>query len=112
MGATFSQPFPPRARLIEQNLSSQKGKVFIVTGGYSGLGYQLITILYQAGGKVYIARRSEAKARQCIKEIQSVVHITPTVGQREYLPLELDDLNSIKASASAFQTKETKLEIL
>ena len=112
MGVTFSQFLPPRARLTEQNLPSQKGKVFIVTGGYSGVSYQLVTILYQAGGKVYIAGRSEAKAQQCIKEIQSVAHSTPAVGQLEYLPLELDDLSSVKASAEIFQAKEPKLDVL
>jgi hypothetical protein len=37
MGIPFSQIFPPRAALTDENLPSQKGKVFNVTGGYSGV---------------------------------------------------------------------------
>ena len=112
MGSTFSQLFPPHATLTEQNLPSQKGKVFIVTGGYSGVGYQLVTILFHAGGIVYVAGRSEAKAQQCIEEIKASVHDTSTAGHLEYLPLKLDDLSTIKASAEAFKAKESKLDVL
>ena len=62
MGSTFSQRFPPHATLTEQNLPSQKGKVFIVTGDYSGVGYELVTILFRAGGIFYVSGCSEAKA--------------------------------------------------
>ena len=112
MGSTFSQVFPPHATLTEQNLSSQKGKVFIVTGGYSGIGYELVTILFRAGGTVYVAGRSEAKAQRCIEEIKVSVHDASTAGRLEYLPLQLDDLSTIKASAEAFKAKEFKLDVL
>ena len=111
MGVTLSQIFSPRASLTEQNLPSQKGKVFIVTGGYSGFDYELVNILFHAGGKIHIAGRSEAKAQQCKEEIKSLVHDTLSAGQLEYLPLELDDLSSIKASAEAFKAKELKLDV-
>jgi len=110
MGVAWSQFFPPTPNLTEQNLPSQKGKVFIVTGGASGIGFELATILFQAGGKVYIAGRSESKARQSIEQIKAPTRDTP--GQLEYLPLELDDLTTIKASVQAFQAKERKLDVL
>jgi NAD(P)-dependent dehydrogenase (short-subunit alcohol dehydrogenase family) len=112
MGVTFSQIYPPRPSLTEQNLPSQKGKVFIVTGGYSGVGYQLASMLFGAGGKVYIAGRSEAKAQQSIETIKLAVHDPASTGQLEYLPLSLDDLSSIKAAAEDFQSKESKLDVL
>ncbi|KAF7196804.1 Short-chain dehydrogenase/reductase sthC [Pseudocercospora fuligena] len=62
MGASYSQFFPPPPTLTESNLPSQSGKVFIVTGGAAGVGYELSKILYHAGGKVYIAGRSEKNA--------------------------------------------------
>ncbi|MCJ1250576.1 hypothetical protein MMC30_007804 [Trapelia coarctata] len=112
MGATFSQLYPPKPSLTEQNLPSQKGKVFIVTGGYSGVGYHLSSILFRAGGKVYIAGRSEAKAQQSIAEIKASVPDPSSAGQLEYLPLSLDDLSTIKASAETFKSKESKLDVL
>ncbi|KAI9791486.1 MAG: hypothetical protein M1816_003830 [Peltula sp. TS41687] len=113
MGVTFSQLYPPSPSLTEQNLPSQKGKVFIVTGGASGIGLELATILFHAGGKVYIAGRSEAKARQSIESVKSLADDTSSSpGQLEYLPLELDDLSSIKSSAETFQSKESRLDVL
>ena len=112
MGATFSQFFPPNPDLTEKNLPNQKGKVFIVTGGASGVGFELATILYQAGAKVYIAGRSNTNAKEAIERIKSSLHGASDGGELEYLHLELDDLSTIKASAEAFQKKESKLDVL
>ena len=71
MGAQFSQFFPGNPTFTEANVSSQKGKVFLITGGYSGIGLELAKILYQKGGKVYIAGRSQEKAQQAISNIQA-----------------------------------------
>lgn len=111
MGVAFSQFFPPSPTLTELNLPSQDGKIFIVTGGASGIGFELATILYKAGGKVYIAGRSKDKAQQSIAKIESLVS-KQTTGNLEYLPLELDDLSSIKTSVELFKSKESKLDIL
>ena len=112
MGITFSQFFPPRPPLTEENLSRQDGKVFIVTGGASGVGYELAALLYRAGGKVYIAGRSEGKAQEAIEKIRSSGPESSSTGSLEFLHLELDDLSSIKASAESFRRKESKLDVL
>lgn len=112
MGIVFSQIFPPHPSLTEENLSRQDGKVFIVTGGASGIGYELATILYRAGGKVYIAGRSEANAREAIERIRSSGPKSSSTGKLEFLHLQLDDLSSIKASAESFRRKESKLDVL
>jgi NAD(P)-dependent dehydrogenase (short-subunit alcohol dehydrogenase family) len=112
MGATLSQIFPPPATLTEENLPNQKGKVFLVTGGASGMGHELARILFQAGGKVYIAGRSEEKARKAIAEVKALEHDASTAGELEFLLLVLDDLSTIKASAEAFKSRESKLDVL
>ena len=54
----LSQCFPSDPPpLTEQNLTDQSGKVFIVTGGGTGIGAELVKILYGANGIVYIAGR-------------------------------------------------------
>lgn len=110
MGVTFSQFFPPDPALTEQNLPSQKGKVFIVTGGYSGIGYELCRILYQAGGRVYLAGRSEAKANLAISRIRALPTVSP--GEIVYLSVSLDDLTTIKPAVAAFASAETRLDAL
>lgn len=112
MGAAFSQVFPPAPSLTEKNLPSQKGKVFVVTGGASGMGYEIAKILFQAGGKVYIAGRSEEKAQKAISEIKALKNEKATTGELEFIPLVLDDLSTIKSSADAFKGKEQRLDIL
>lgn len=110
MGAAFSQFFPPAPTLTEANLPSQAGKVFIVTGGASGVGLELCRILYQAGGRVYMAGRSELNAQSAISQIQSEPCSTP--GSLVFLAVSLDDLSSIKPAATRFTTAESRLDVL
>lgn len=110
MGVTFSQFFPPAPTLTETNLPSQKGKVFIVTGGYSGVGFELCSILYHASGTVYLAGRSESQALTAISRIKS--QLTDASGSLHFLQLSLDDLSSVKAAVQAFCAAETRLDIL
>ncbi|KAL9109085.1 MAG: hypothetical protein Q9227_006176 [Pyrenula ochraceoflavens] len=112
MGATFSQIWPPSPTLTEKNLPSQKGKVFIVTGAASGIGFHLASILYAAGAKVYLAARSAERATQAIGKIQSLAKDTPTPGELRFLFLDLSDLTTIKASAQKFQEQESRLDVL
>jgi hypothetical protein len=55
----FSQWFPPTPSFTEDDLSPQEGKVFIVTGGNAGVGYELCKILYATGASIYMASRSK-----------------------------------------------------
>jgi len=111
MSAFFSQIYPPCPALTEKNLPNQKGKVFLITGGYSGIGYQLAEMLYKAGGKVYIAGRSEEKALKAIEEIKSSTAGDGS-GELEFLLLRLGDLSSIKSSVEEFQRRESHLHVL
>lgn len=110
MGVTFSQFFPPRPTLTETNLPSQKGKVFIVTGGTSGVGFELCALLYQAGGKVYLAGRSESNAQAAISKIKA--HPTASAGDITFLMLSLEDLTTIKPAVEIFTASESRLDAL
>lgn len=113
MGVAYSQIFPPAPTLTEKNLPSQKGRVFIVTGGYSGIGQQLAGILYHAGGIVYIAGRSREKSDTAIAEIKAKDDTANTVdGKLEFLDVDLSDLRTIKPAAEAFKAKESRLDVL
>lgn len=108
---TYTQSFfVPTATLTEKNLPSQTGKVHIVTGGYAGIGEELVKILYNAGAKVYIAGRSESKANASISRIKSAHPNAP--GELAFLQLDLSDLTTIKKSAEEFLAKESRLDVL
>ncbi|KAL5335405.1 hypothetical protein BJX70DRAFT_410548 [Aspergillus crustosus] len=108
--AQFWQKFPPRPTFTEKDIPFQKGKVFLVTGGTSGIGLELAKILYVRGGRVYITGRTEEKAKKAVAEIQKSV--VERDGHIDYIVLNLDDLSSIKASAEAFRQRESKLDVL
>ncbi|KAI1170809.1 short-chain dehydrogenase [Nemania sp. FL0916] len=111
MGAQWSQFFPPPPQFTSASIPSLSGKVFLITGGASGIGYELAKILYQKSACVYIAGRSEERALKAISEIRSTSP-SATGGRLEFLHLRLDDLQSIKASVDTFKAKESKLHVL
>ncbi|APA07496.1 hypothetical protein SS1G_01019 [Sclerotinia sclerotiorum 1980 UF-70] len=111
MASAINQMFPPSPTFTDKNLPSQNGKVFIITGGSSGVGRELAEILFRAGGKVYIAARSEVNAKKAIDDIKSSSS-SSNVGELAFLHLELDDLSIIKTSAETFMKKESKLDVL
>jgi NADPH:quinone reductase-like Zn-dependent oxidoreductase len=51
--------FPGKPSFTEENVSPQTGRIFIVTGGNSGVGFELCQMLYATGAKIYMTSRSE-----------------------------------------------------
>ncbi|KAF7547338.1 hypothetical protein G7Z17_g7799 [Cylindrodendrum hubeiense] len=90
----YTQLFPPKPTLTEENVPSQKGRVFIVTGGNSGVGYELCKILYGTGATIYMASRSQERATNAIKQITDIKPPPATPGTLKFLPLDLNDLQS------------------
>ncbi|AEO71519.1 uncharacterized protein THITE_2123993 [Thermothielavioides terrestris NRRL 8126] len=122
LAAIWTQFFPPRngAPVTEANLPSQAGKVFIVTGGSSGLGYELARILYGAGGKVYILTRSKQHVDDAISRIRAFYEGRSDTARRSgslhFIFMDLMDLATVKAAAQEFLDRESgpaaRLDIL
>lgn len=107
------QWLPPKPTFTEANVPRQDGRVFIVTGGNSGIGLALIKLLYPTGAKIYLACRSEERARAAIKEVVDGAAATSDGhGSLEYMHLDLNDLTTIKASAADFAKRESRLDVL
>ncbi|CAG8953768.1 hypothetical protein HYFRA_00006659 [Hymenoscyphus fraxineus] len=109
---TISQFWPPKPDFTETDIpdGSLAGKVYIVTGSNTGIGKELAQLLYSKAAKIYIAARSKDKALKAIEDIQA--KHPESKGQLVFLPLDLADLSTIKASATEFLSKEQKLHIL
>jgi retinol dehydrogenase 12 len=85
-------------------------QVSIVTGGYSGIGFELTKILHAKNFTVYIAGR---RVDEGLKAIEVIMASNPnSKGRLEFLLLDLADLTSIKTSAAEFLSKEKRLDIL
>ncbi|KAI1451195.1 NAD(P)-binding protein [Annulohypoxylon moriforme] len=111
MGNVFSQfYFIPAPRLTDINCPDQRGRVFIVTGGYAGVGYELCRILYTHNATVWIAGRSVPKAQEAISRIKKAA--PRSEGRLEFLRLDLSDLSTIKPAVESFTAQESRLDVL
>ncbi|KAJ7235307.1 NAD-P-binding protein [Mycena haematopus] len=100
---------PGRKSVSEGDLVDLHGKVAIVTGGNTGIGYATIQMLARKGAKVYMAARSEERALAAITQLQSE---NINDGSVHWLKLELSDPRAAKRAAQDFLEKETRLDIL
>ena len=111
MGQVWTQLFPPPPTVTEKTLPSLAGKVFIVTGGNAGVGFELVKILYAAGGSVYIAARSPSRIDAAIQEVITNPDIVAP-GILKSLILDLSDLRTVLPCVSEFLAQETRLDVL
>lgn len=56
--------------------------------------------------------RAKERADKAIQTIQDTAEIQTAKGQLKFLQLDLNDLESVKASAAAFASQESKLDVL
>jgi retinol dehydrogenase-12 len=109
----FIPPWPPK--FTDKDLPSLAGKVYIVTGAASGIGYELTKILYLKGATVYIAARSQARCdgavEQLLSETKSISgdENTGTLGT---MVVDLSDLKTIRPGVESFLKKESRLDVL
>jgi retinol dehydrogenase-12 len=109
----FSAFFPPAPKFTDKNLPSLKGKVYIVTGGASGVGYELAKILYVAGGTVYIAARSTPRCEGAIKKIKLETGASANKnGELKSMVVDLADMTTLKPAAEKFMREESRLDVL
>lgn len=88
-----------------------RGRVALVTGGNSGIGYDTIRLLALRGAKVYMASRTESKARQAMSEMYDR-HAEIEPGQLAWVGLDLSDLKTVVAAANHVKANETRLDII
>jgi retinol dehydrogenase 12 len=102
--------FPPCPPFTEKDLGDQSGKVFIITGAASGVGYELAKLLYAKGGAVYIAARSAKRATDAIEKLKA--QVPESSGRLVAMVLDLADLTTIKPAVEAFLKQESRLDTL
>ncbi|KAK3844475.1 MAG: hypothetical protein J3R72DRAFT_504780 [Linnemannia gamsii] len=92
------------------------GKVTIVTGANTGLGYAIAVALAANGAQVFLACRSKQRAEDAIErakaEIKTKYPSAPASPQLAFLELDLNDMNKTHQAAQKFLKKELPLHIL
>ena len=84
------------------------GRTFLVTGGNTGIGRATAAGLASRGGRVWIAARAQSKGEAAVAGIKASTG-NEAVG---FLPLDLADLESVRACASAFLALGEPLHVL
>ncbi|CAI6334375.1 unnamed protein product [Periconia digitata] len=111
MGAALSQSFfLPSPPLTASTCPDQTGRVWIVTGGYSGIGLELCRIVYARNATVYIAGRSRTAAATAIREIERSA--ADSQGKLWFLEMDYMDMGSVRGGVDEFLGREERLDVL
>jgi NAD(P)-dependent dehydrogenase (short-subunit alcohol dehydrogenase family) len=87
---------------------SQKGKIAVVTGANTGLGYETALGLASKDCKVIMACRNKDKAEKAMADIRKEV---PNAAL-EFIKLDLNSLKSVREFAKAYIDKHDRLDLL
>ena len=88
------------------------GKVAIVTGCNTGIGYVTARELARKGAKVIVAVRDDAKGKETIRRIKAELHDAPGANLLEYIKLDLSSFAVVRKFAKDFSYMRIKLDIL
>ncbi len=83
-----------------------KGKTVLVTGGGSGIGFEIAKQFLTLGAEVYIAGRKKERLEQAVMALHSYGE-----GAKAFA-LDIRDTESIKSLADMIETQSGKLDIL
>lgn len=86
----------------------QDGRVAVVTGANSGIGFHATLELAQRGAHVVMACRNEKKAREAMTKIRTAV----PAASLSFVPLDLSSQKSVRAAAALIRQQQPKIDLL
>jgi NAD(P)-dependent dehydrogenase (short-subunit alcohol dehydrogenase family) len=92
----------------EADIPDQSGRVAIVTGANSGIGFETARALAQKGARVVLACRSAERGREAERRLREVAPEADT----SFRPLDLGSLASVEAFAKEFAREASRLDLL
>ncbi|KAK6462546.1 short-chain alcohol dehydrogenase [Scheffersomyces coipomensis] len=114
-GIFFHGLWPGNPKFTEKDYPSLDGKVVIVTGANSGVGYQTVkSLLGSTKAKVYFFARNAERAAEAIQKIELEVaaEYKKTRLDVHFIQIDLSDLTSIKPAVDKFLELESRLDIV
>merc|ERR1712176_1396807 len=110
----YTSPYPIFTRTDIQDLT---GKVAIVTGANTGIGYYTALELAKHGATVIVAARNPQKGMVAAEKIRNEIGLHSTEAEKEEgkvinMPLNLSSLQSVKDFATMFEKLDIPLHIL
>jgi NAD(P)-dependent dehydrogenase (short-subunit alcohol dehydrogenase family) len=93
---------------IDENIPDQSGKLVLVTGANSGLGFEVTRALARKGASVLMACRNLEKGEEAAAKVRA----EGPKGEVSLMQLDLADLGSVKRFAEEFRSEYDHLDIL
>lgn len=106
-----SEGFYRTALEAAQKSGDQTGKVFLVTGAYSGIGVETVKALLAVNGHVVLGGRNEAAMKEFVDALVEQGYEKSLIDGDGPL-LDLADLETVQAYAKYVADKYTKLDVL
>ena len=97
-----------KSRWRAAQIPDLSGKTILVTGANSGIGLEAVKLFTANGAQVIMACRNPDKAETAAQQVRA---ITPGANLI-IMPLDLADLESVKAFAAAVKKRVKKLDVL
>lgn len=92
----------------ERDVPSQEGRVAVVTGANTGLGFETARVLAGAGAEVVLAVRDTAKGEDAARRIAATAPGATVRVQR----LDLGSLESVAAAATELRASTPRIDLL
>ncbi|KAF8609551.1 NAD-P-binding protein [Ceratobasidium sp. AG-I] len=89
------------------NMPDLSGRVVFVTGGLSGIGFEMCKAFLAKGATVYVAGRNTPGAQLALNSLSTVRR-----GELKFIEVDLASLHSTRAAAQEFLSQKTKLDLL
>jgi NAD(P)-dependent dehydrogenase (short-subunit alcohol dehydrogenase family) len=102
------------------DMPSQAGKVAVVTGANSGIGYETALQLARHGAHVVLACRSESRGRYAEQQLREALALAredeksplAAEGSVEFMQVDIGEPASVREFASAFRVRFDRLDLL
>ncbi|KAK9329507.1 hypothetical protein V1520DRAFT_379187 [Lipomyces starkeyi] len=117
----LSQIFPPSLAYTEKDVPELFGKarlchysVYLITGGYSGVGLEVCRVLYHRGGRVIIVGRSQESYETVVEDIMTNPGETADSepGSLEFVKVDLADLANINPAIEKLLRRIERLDVV
>jgi NAD(P)-dependent dehydrogenase (short-subunit alcohol dehydrogenase family) len=102
-------PAAASAKWSAADVPALTGRVAVVTGANTGIGFEAALVLARRGAQVVLACRSVERAREAAARIAASSEAAPTV---EVLELDLGSLDSIRSAAGRLREKHPRIDLL
>ncbi|WHS62452.1 oxidoreductase [Pseudomonas sp. G2-4] len=98
----------PKPDWSTQDIPSQMGRIVLITGGTSGMGYEDALALARAGAEVIIAARNPERGAEAIARIQQSVPNAKV----QFEAVDLANLSSVHGLAQRLNQRLPRLDVL